>query len=34
MAIIIIALISVALYRFSSRAGAVEPAVGGISYRR
>lgn len=33
MAVVIIALISVALYQFSGRAGAFEPAIGGIVYR-
>jgi hypothetical protein len=33
MAIVIIALISIALYQFSGRASAVEPAFHGISYR-
>lgn len=34
MAIVIIALISIGLYQFSGRAGAVEPNVSGIGYRR
>ncbi len=33
MAIVIIALISAALYQFSGRARAVEPQVGGIGYQ-
>lgn len=33
MAIVVIALISIALYRFSGHAGASEPAVGGIGYQ-
>jgi hypothetical protein len=33
MAIVIIALISAALYQFSGRASAVEPGVPGIGYR-
>jgi len=32
MAIVIIALISVALYQFSGRAGAVEPVIGAVRY--
>ncbi len=34
MAIIVIALISLALHQFSSRASAVEPNPSSISYRR
>lgn len=34
MAIVIIALISLGLYQFSGRAGAVEPNVSAISFRR
>lgn len=34
MAIVIIALISVGLYQFSGRAGAGEPNISGIAYRR
>jgi hypothetical protein len=33
MAIVIIALISLGLYQFSGRAGAVEPNFHGITYR-
>ena len=33
MAIIVIALISLGLYRFSGRAGAAEPNISGIAYR-
>ena len=33
MAIVVIALISIALYQFSSRAGAFEPNASSISYR-
>ena len=33
MAIVVIALISLGLYQFSGRAGAVEPVVHGFSYR-
>jgi hypothetical protein len=32
MAIVIIAMISVAFYQFSGRAGALEPSVGAIDY--
>ena len=34
MAIVIIALISLGLYQFSGRAGAVEPTVTGLSLHR
>jgi hypothetical protein len=34
LAIAVIAMISLALYQFSGRAGAVEPAFSGIGYRR
>lgn len=34
MAITIIALISIGLYQFSARAGAVEPSIVSIPYRR
>ena len=33
MAIVVIALVSLALYQFSGRAGAFEPAVTGVPYR-
>ena len=33
MAVVVIALISLALYQFSGRAGAFEPAATGIPYR-
>lgn len=33
MAIVIIALISLGLYQFSGRAGAVEPNINGITFR-
>lgn len=33
MALVIIALVSIALYQFGGRAGAVEPNVGGFTYR-
>lgn len=34
MAIIVIALISIGLYQFSGRAGAVEPNVNPVSFQR
>lgn len=34
LAIAVIAMISLALYQFSGRASAVEPAVPGFGYRR
>jgi len=33
MAVVVIALVSIALYQFSGRAGAFTPAINGISYR-
>jgi len=33
MAIVIIALVSLGLYQFSGRASAIEPAVGGLTFR-
>jgi hypothetical protein len=34
MALVVIALISLGLYHFSGRAGAVEPNISSIAYRR
>jgi len=33
MAIVVIALVSIALYQFSGRASAVEPSVSSLNYR-